>query len=88
MSGSSSVSNVAFAAIISTLTLLPVVSGGRVNTSQELPSFNPFYHGPLPSTPTEKADPPTHIEGHDEGNEDPRMKLLTLLRKLAKSEKW
>ena len=85
MSGTSGFAKVTFVVIITTLTLLPVVNGGKLDTSHELPSFSPFYHGPLPSTPMEEVDPPTQI--HDEVNQDPRMKLLTLLRRLAKTEK-
>ena len=75
----------AAAKIVAAVVMVAMVKGVKVERSHGLSSFNPFYHGPLPSSSNE-LDTPQHAQDQDadyEIDQDPRIKLMSLLRRLA-----
>ena len=72
------------AAVVVVVVMVATVSSDKVDRLRVLPSFNPFYHGSLAPT-IEVENAPTHaqVEDADEFDRDPRMRLISLLRKLA-----
>lgn len=71
--------------IVAVAVVVATVSSDKVDGFHRLQSFNPFYHGSLPPTPTEVENSlPTHAQVRDADAVDQEvMKLVSLLRRLA-----